>query len=74
MKFFSQINSEIEAGRIKPIEPAQFMLNIISLCIFPFLAKPIAQFITGLSDREYSEIIEERKKILHDFIFNGCRS
>lgn len=73
-KFFDQINSEIEAGRIKPVHPAQFMLNIVSLCIFPFLAKPLAQSITGLSDKEYSNIIEERKKILHDFIFNGCRA
>jgi AcrR family transcriptional regulator len=73
-KFFNQINSEIEAGRIKAINPAQFMLNITSLCIFPFLAKPLAQFITGFDDKEFEGLIEERKLILHDLIFNGCRA
>jgi TetR/AcrR family transcriptional regulator len=39
--FIGQINEEIKASRIKPIDPRQLIINILSLCIFPILAKPL---------------------------------
>src|SRR5689334_3493425 len=36
-RFFGSVQQEIKKGIIKPIDPPQLLLNIISLCIFPFV-------------------------------------
>jgi AcrR family transcriptional regulator len=58
---FNLIRQAVEDGKIRPIEPVHLITNIIALCIFPFVAKPI---ITGFAldgDKEkYKQYIEER--------------
>ena len=39
-------------------------MNILSLCIFPFAAKPLLQQVTGISKKQYEAMMEERKKIV----------
>ena len=36
-----QIDARVRAGTMRPIAPEQFMVNLISLCIFPFAARPM---------------------------------
>src|SRR5688500_2681386 len=36
--FLKQVESEIKAGIIKPIQPTEILLNTVSLCLFPFVA------------------------------------
>jgi hypothetical protein len=40
----------------------------MSLCIFPFVAKPIFQGFTGLSDNQLKKFMEERKTTVTAFI------
>ncbi|MCD4772387.1 MAG: TetR/AcrR family transcriptional regulator [Bacteroidales bacterium] len=65
-------DEEIKKGNIKPIDPKQLILNIISMCVFPFVAKPVMQslFFNNNED-EYKIFIEERKKEVTDFIINA---
>lgn len=47
------------------VDPRQFLMNLISLCIFPFAAKPVVLDILYDGDNEaYLEAMKERKKIL----------
>jgi TetR/AcrR family transcriptional regulator len=47
------------------IDPRQVIINLISLCIFPFAAKPVVLDIFYDGDNEaYIEAMRERKKIL----------
>ena len=53
-----------ELGQINQDVPAdQFVMNLISLCVFPFIAKPIVKafYINGKPDA-FDRFIEERKK------------
>ncbi len=71
--FFQQIEQEIKTGTIVPVNPVHLFVNMISMCIFPFLARPL---ISGflIRDRiDYDEFLEERKKELPKFIINSIK-
>jgi hypothetical protein len=47
------------------VDPRQIIMNLISLCIFPFAAKPVVLDILYSGDNEaYIEAMNERKKII----------
>lgn len=68
MKFLSQINAEVEAGNIRLIQPMHLIVNMVSMCVFPFIAKPMFQRIMGVKDKDYWELMELRKQEVKDFI------
>src|SRR5439155_4566463 len=36
-----QLDARIKSGTMRPIAPDQFIVNLMSLCIFPFAARPM---------------------------------
>lgn len=72
-KFIEQIQKEVKKGTIKPIHPAQLYMNIMSMCVFPFLGKPMMQFMTKLTDKEFMMLMEERKIFVAKFIIDSIR-
>ena len=68
-----QINDEVRAGRLRPIAPEQFMVNLLSLCIFPFAARPMIGALMGLDDKAFARFIRERRETLADFFLNALR-
>ena len=68
MKILLQIQMEIQDGKIKPVNPFNLMINVLSLCIFPFVARPIFKEATGLNEEDYMKIMQLRKKeAAHEF-------
>lgn len=63
------INEEVAAGTMKPIKPEHFIVNLMSLCSFPLLAKPVVKNAIGLTEESYAEFIEERKDVVMKLIF-----
>jgi TetR/AcrR family transcriptional regulator len=72
-RFHQQIQEEITAGKIKPIHPVQLVMNMMSLCIFPFIGKPILGAVMGLDDAAFLETMNERKKQVPQFIFDAIK-
>lgn len=68
-----QVNAEIKQGIIKPIEPQQLIINMVSLCIFPFVARPVVQWVLKMDDKAYKEFIEARKTEVAKFIIDSIR-
>ncbi len=64
------LEEEIRLKKIPPIEPEHFMVNLISLCNYPLLAKPILKTIHGMTDDAYRKFLIERKQIIYMTIFN----
>ena len=60
-----------EKGIITPVDHANFLTNMMGLTVFPFLAKPIIMFKTGIDDNAFSEMLEKRKKLVPEII---CKS
>jgi len=71
---FDKINLEIAAGNIKTINPKQLMVNIIGLCIFPFVASPIIQklFFEG-DESAYQQFLIDRKTEVYNFVLNSIK-
>ena len=66
--FANQLELEIEKSRIRPVSPEHLFINMISLCIFPFVAKPIWMISSGIDDLQFHDFMEERKKEIPGFI------
>lgn len=70
-KFADQMKEEISAGRVIPVHPKQFLVNIVSLCLMPLVARNMVQAIFKMDDRDYQEFLDERRKLIPEFIFKG---
>jgi len=68
--FRAQLQEEIEKGTLQPITKEHFMINLISMCHYPVLSKPILQTIHGMSEPEYKRFMQERKRVIYRTIFN----
>jgi TetR/AcrR family transcriptional regulator len=73
-KMLGQIATEIEAGVIRPINPLHLLLNVMSLCLFPFVASPLVQVITGMDTSEFNALMEERKKEVPRMIIESIKA
>lgn len=71
--FVKQLQDEIKAGRVKPIHPAHLVMNMMSLCIFPFIGKPMLSAVMGIPDAQFMAAMEDRKKLVPQFIFDAIR-
>lgn len=69
------IEAEIAKGTIKPIEPTHLMMNIVSMCIFPIVARPMVTGIFFQGDKNaYKEFIKSRKDHVADFIIDSIKT
>lgn len=71
--FILSIQREINAGRIKDFNPKQVIMNIIGLCVFPFIGRPMLQAILGIDNAEFQQIMQERKNLVADFVKSALR-
>jgi AcrR family transcriptional regulator len=72
-KLGRQIDERVRAGTLAPIAPEQFLVNLVSLCVFPFAARPILQLLLGLDPKGFDRFIEERRRALPHFFARGLR-
>jgi TetR/AcrR family transcriptional regulator len=69
-----QIGERVRAGRMRPIEPEQFAINLIALCIFPFAAKPMLAALLGFDDAAFAAFIDRRRQELAPFFLRALQS
>jgi len=72
-KFLEQIESEVKKGNIKRISPLHLLMNLISMTIFPFVAKPMLQKNLGLDELQFRAAMEQRKKEIPKFIIDAIK-
>jgi|SRR5882757_6476673 len=59
-----QLQDAGKSGKIPSIEPFHFIANLIGLTVFPFVARPILQRVTNVSDDRFQALMQERKKLV----------
>jgi AcrR family transcriptional regulator len=69
----AQIAERVAAGEMRPIAPDQFLLNLLALSVFPFIARPIMRIVLGQDDAEFNRFLDERRATLPAFILNALR-
>ena len=72
-KLKKQIEELIQNKEIKPISADQLFLDVISLCVFPVITKPLMTTILDKTNKQYDELINRRKKYVADFIINAIK-
>ncbi|MBL7744776.1 MAG: TetR/AcrR family transcriptional regulator [Chitinophagaceae bacterium] len=72
-KFLEQIEREVKKGNIKRINPLHLLMNLISMTIFPFVAKPMFQKNLGMSESQFRVIMEQRKREIPKFIIDAIK-
>lgn len=60
-------------GDFRPIGAVQFMVNLASLCVFPFAARPMIAAMFALDDPHWAEFLEVRRRELPTFFLNALR-
>ena len=68
-----QIDEAVNQGKIRPIRAEDLIANLVSLCVFPFLARPVLQAVTGMDSVQYDQFLSNRKETVTDFVFNALR-
>jgi AcrR family transcriptional regulator len=68
-----QIEDRVTAGVMRPIPARQFVANLVSLCVFPFAARPMLCAVFHMDDAGFRAFIEERKATLPDVFLNSLR-
>ncbi len=71
--FFTQIQQAVEEAEIAPVHPAHLLLNIISLCVFPFISKPIFMHMGKLTEQEYLLLMKQRENEVQSVILKQLR-
>jgi len=72
-KFVDDVQEEVKKGIIRPINPLQLLLNIISLCVFPFVARPMFQVVTNIDKAMFDKILDQRKVDVSKFIIDAIK-
>lgn len=62
--FIQQFQKAIGNGEIPAINPVHFILNLMSLIVFPFIAQPMISVVTGIPKDSFYEIVQERKRLV----------
>ncbi|MDT8393137.1 MAG: TetR/AcrR family transcriptional regulator [Bacteroidales bacterium] len=66
------IKIAMEKEGIKMDDPRQFFINLIGLCVFPFVARPLIQQMLFDNDKEaYHNFILRRKKEIPELFINA---
>jgi TetR/AcrR family transcriptional regulator len=68
---FEQIKMEVESGQIRNISGDHFIVNLLGMCLFPFMARPVVQGLFHKSNEEYELFLSERKREIVQFIMNS---
>jgi AcrR family transcriptional regulator len=61
--FFQQLTAAKKEGKTA-LDPFQFVANLVGLSIFPFVAKPLLQRVMNVSDEQFHDYMEERRKLV----------
>jgi len=72
-KFLEQIEKEVKKGTIKKISPVHLLMNLLSMTIFPFVAKPMLTRNLRLNEKQFIQIMEERKTEVPKFIIDSIK-
>lgn len=68
-----QLRERAAAGAIRAITPEQFLVTLLGLVVFPFLARPALQIAFGMDDEAFGRFLDERRAALPRVIRNALQ-
>ena len=72
-KLRAQIDERVSEGTMRPIDVHQFAASLLSVCVFPFAARPMLRVAFGWEDGAFESFIQTRRRELPGFFLNALR-
>jgi TetR/AcrR family transcriptional regulator len=72
-KFAMELMQESAKGKIKTMNPFHFMISAVSMCAFPFAAKPMMKTFMKMSEEDFNLFLQERKKEITTMLHHTMR-
>ena len=68
-----QLQDGARAGKLRRMTPEQFVASMIGLLLFPFAIRPALCHLLGMDAARWQAFLEERRRMLPDFVMAGLR-
>jgi hypothetical protein len=62
--FLQQHKKAVEDGKIKEPNYLHFLMNLVGLVVFPFVAKPLLMGGNDLKTADFNQLMLERKRLI----------
>lgn len=73
-RVFEMIQQAREQGLIRPVDPRQIIVNMISLSVFPVVGRNIILPVIFQNDKDsFEKFLESRKTEVADFIIHSIK-
>jgi TetR/AcrR family transcriptional regulator len=59
---------DVSLGKIRSINPLHFIVSVIGMCAFPFIAKPVIMEISKANEAQYQEFLKSRVAEIQGYI------
>lgn len=66
-KLMASYFTDHSKGLVRDINPMQFMLSLMGMCVFPFLTKPMVKMSFGINETDFGMLMEQRKAELKTY-------
>lgn len=66
--FMKQIQEAMKSGRITTVNPLQFIINMVGMTVFPFIASPILKNMFEMDEKTFDSILDERKTLIPKWV------
>lgn len=69
----TRIEEEARKGTIRPTPPLDFLLNMLSLSVFPFMFGSLATRVAEKTMEEYNEVLTHHKEYVKSFVIQAIK-
>ena len=65
------IASAVEEGEIRPVNPDQTLLSVVSTCLYIFIARPTVEIMHPSARPDWDAFVEARKEHVFELLYYG---
>ena len=72
-KLSDKVKKAVKAGELRPIDGTHLLIHIMSMCVYPFIARPVLRTALALDDEGFGKLMEKRKTEVADFVLHSIK-
>ena len=68
-----RVEKAIKDGEIRPVDPTNFLLSLLGMCVFPFVAEPMLKHLLPGFSTDDPNFLKKRTEAIIDLIYTNLR-
>jgi AcrR family transcriptional regulator len=65
-----RVEKAIKDGEIRPVDPTNFVLSLLGMCVFPFVAEPMLKYLLPGFSTDTPNFLKKRTEAIIDLIYS----